>query len=666
MSRIVTQIVLTSCPQCGQEAVKVTRRLHHGDPATLTKRVQEPCMACLLQPETPAAKLFLIRQWRLLWHSAGGKLEDIPDAIRYKDDPPRPVKAPLALPALTINKAHAQIPRGANTPNWKNETKLLEGPSKPAARPRVLFVSHDLEPAGAERILLNLLPQLRGMDIALYSYADGPLASLFRDRGIPVTLKWKPERYDLVAVNTLASFSAVEMANKAGVPVVWFNHEWSTDPFLSPEHYGELASCVRRNIFAHAAQRSQYPQIPDTRTEILPTVIPPAILPTRADSRRKLSIATDSFVVISFGRDESRKGQPDLRQASEGTDLEVRFVAGEIDTRAYLAAADCYVSTSRAECYPLSIQEAKAARLPVIATDLPVHQDMIRPGINGYLYTPGDTEMLRELLLRLHLDGHLRRQLGDAPIFAPRWDDYLGRCERLLLAEAGGGVSSQEEIRVVYHICGMGDFWREVVVEQLGQLKRHGLGRIHVTHCGEGLAWCYQQARDLGMDMVVCSHDDALTVYERPAIQLIERMAAASDVPILYLHSKGVSHTLSEGWYAEWRRLMMDELVPHWRSHVLALDTYDALGVNWWTAHNKWHFSGNFWMAHPRWLRKLPSIDKYWIDRYSPERWIGAIPGCNAKSLLCQDAAFWDKDRQLLAELRNAQQERRLSAFLPR
>lgn len=656
MSPFLTELRLTSCPKCGQEVLKIVRRLRAPSSADAKQAMKEPCHECLLAAARPFERSYLLRAWRQQWQRAGGKMADLPACLRLPED--TPASSPTALPRLT--PVAALSPRGgSDTPVWKPPTRVLcAEPSPRTRRPNVLFVTHDLQPQGAQRILLGLLPHLRGMNIQLFAIAGGSLAPSFEQAGIPVLRGAWPHSLDLVVVNTLAAHPAVSKAKELGIPCLWFCHEWATQPWLDPQMYADLAASVRLNVFVHAAQRQQFPQVKDGQARIIPSVIQPMLRGDRIQSRASLTIADDAFHVVTFGMDETRKGQQDLRQASSDLPMRVDYVYGQVDTSAWLSSADVYVSTSRAECYPLSTQEAKACRLPVIATNLPVHRDMIESGVNGYLYEPGDVEALRDLLVRLQTHPELRRELGDRAINGMTWEHSLLARENVILLAAGGASVSQDLLHVVYHVCGMGEFWRDVVREQLSSLKAAGLARLYISHCGEGLAWLQEQGLRLGMELIVCCHDDSVLVYERPAIQLTQWLAHSSDKPILYLHTKGVSYREPNPVMEEWRRLMMDELVPAWRRHVAKLEEYDAVGVNWWERHNKWHFSGNFWFAHPRWLRQLPPIASYWRDRFSAERWVGAIPGCKPKSLLCENAAFWGKDRQLLAELRNVQRAR--------
>jgi len=78
----------------------------------------------------------------------------------------------------------------------------------------------------------------------------------------------------------------------------------------------------------------------------------------------------------------------------------------------FLARADVYVSTSNNEGLPLSMLEAEAAGLPVIATKVGGVGDIVRD--NGALIAPEDQAALEREMLRFARDGQLRKRCGEA------------------------------------------------------------------------------------------------------------------------------------------------------------------------------------------------------------------------------------------------------------
>ena len=67
----------------------------------------------------------------------------------------------------------------------------------------------------------------------------------------------------------------------------------------------------------------------------------------------------------------------------------------------YFAASDIYVSTSLSDTISVSLLEAMACKLPVVVTDLEGNKEMVKNGINGFLFPKKDYTMLGEKLVYL-------------------------------------------------------------------------------------------------------------------------------------------------------------------------------------------------------------------------------------------------------------------------
>lgn len=82
------------------------------------------------------------------------------------------------------------------------------------------------------------------------------------------------------------------------------------------------------------------------------------------------------------------------------------------DMAPWYAAADGAVTTSRSEGLPFNVMEAMAAGLPVAASAVKGHVDLIRDGETGLLFPYGDPTACAARLLRLAQDPDLAHRLG--------------------------------------------------------------------------------------------------------------------------------------------------------------------------------------------------------------------------------------------------------------
>lgn len=86
---------------------------------------------------------------------------------------------------------------------------------------------------------------------------------------------------------------------------------------------------------------------------------------------------------------------------------------GEIDNvTPYLYRADLLVLPSRAEGLSNTLLEAMSTGLPVVASNIAANRELIEHGVNGLLYSVGDTDALQEALAALLGGPSLRKRLG--------------------------------------------------------------------------------------------------------------------------------------------------------------------------------------------------------------------------------------------------------------
>ena len=169
-----------------------------------------------------------------------------------------------------------------------------------------------------------------------------------------------------------------------------------------------------------------------------------ADLDGRAETRRLLGIADDSFTVGWVGRMTGVKRTSDVllafkRLRERGVDAVLCMIGdgperGQLERRAhelgimkrtlflgyqehvapYYAALDAMILPSGNEGTPVSAIEALAAGRPVVATRVGGLPDVVREGEDGFLVTPGAVDELADRLERLAADEELRRRMGEA------------------------------------------------------------------------------------------------------------------------------------------------------------------------------------------------------------------------------------------------------------
>lgn len=92
----------------------------------------------------------------------------------------------------------------------------------------------------------------------------------------------------------------------------------------------------------------------------------------------------------------------------------VRFPGYVGDMAPYYAAAHCAVSASRSEGLPFNVMEAMYNALPVCASAVKGHVDLLREGENGLLFPYGDAGACAGQIERVLWDRDLGRRLGSA------------------------------------------------------------------------------------------------------------------------------------------------------------------------------------------------------------------------------------------------------------
>ena len=129
-------------------------------------------------------------------------------------------------------------------------------------------------------------------------------------------------------------------------------------------------------------------------------------------SARLLERHPDLRAVLIGGGPEERRLRD--RVARAGAERAMVFAGEMPDAARVFAIADVYVSTSRGEGLPLSLLEAMACGVPVVASRIAAHEELITDGRTGLLARLDDPGDVAKKIDRVLGDQDLGRRLGAA------------------------------------------------------------------------------------------------------------------------------------------------------------------------------------------------------------------------------------------------------------
>ena len=159
----------------------------------------------------------------------------------------------------------------------------------------------------------------------------------------------------------------------------------------------------------------------------------------RWELRSQLGISEDAFVLLYAAEFSNRKSQSDLIRAMNALpEQTVLILAGDgmlrehcmeeakalnvaqrvifpgyiKDLPRWYAMADVAVSSSRSEGLPFNVMEAMYSCLPVVASAVKGHEDLIEHGETGMLYPYGDSAACAEQIAALIRDPDFCKALG--------------------------------------------------------------------------------------------------------------------------------------------------------------------------------------------------------------------------------------------------------------
>jgi glycosyltransferase involved in cell wall biosynthesis len=119
------------------------------------------------------------------------------------------------------------------------------------------------------------------------------------------------------------------------------------------------------------------------------------------------------FVLHVYGDGQDRAALEQLAREL-GLAAHVIFHGMTADSRTALAQGDVYLSSSTSEGISLTILEAMASGLPVVATAVGGSPELVHEGVNGYLVPPSDPARFAAAIIAALSDPVRRRAMGDA------------------------------------------------------------------------------------------------------------------------------------------------------------------------------------------------------------------------------------------------------------
>lgn len=157
---------------------------------------------------------------------------------------------------------------------------------------------------------------------------------------------------------------------------------------------------------------------------------------------------------------------------------------------------------------------------------------------------------------------------------------------------------------IYIHVCCIND-WKDVFNYLLFKIKDSGLYDVtkEIRCCVLGE---YEPSVFNDPKIHIVKSSPHLNLYEKFTLDQLHDDAQTEDFNLLYLHTKGVSHT--EPGYRknikDWVNYMCFFNIYQHKRCINLLKNVDCVGV---TLHDlpKLHFSGNFWWSKSQYIRKL-------------------------------------------------------------
>jgi len=352
---------------------------------------------------------------------------------------------------------------------WTSVVERREAPTAAASsKPRVLMLVTLAEVGGAQMSVSHLLPALRrDFDVTVAAHGSGLLRETAQEAGIPFVPLDHLRReihpwHDLLALVELVRLcrrvrpdvvhvhsSKVGILGRIAAVLarvrirLYTVHGWSFAAYrgsarhlflraerlvrpittavicvshASREQGIEARACdAERTVVIHNAVDTT-PFLATTRTEGPPRIISVARFAFPKDFAalvRALAMISADYRATFVGDGPALSDIATVVEM-QGLEAKVSLLGARDDVQELLASSDIFALSSRSEGHPVSLLEAMAAGLPVVATDVGGVGESVVDGETGLLVPAGNVTALAAALELLVEDAWLRRRLGTA------------------------------------------------------------------------------------------------------------------------------------------------------------------------------------------------------------------------------------------------------------
>lgn len=94
----------------------------------------------------------------------------------------------------------------------------------------------------------------------------------------------------------------------------------------------------------------------------------------------------------------------------------IKFMGFRTDVNKFISISDVGISASFQEGLPINILEEMISGLPIVASNIRGHEDLVEHGRNGFLFEINDKESFMHYIVRLYKNEDLREEMGQYSI----------------------------------------------------------------------------------------------------------------------------------------------------------------------------------------------------------------------------------------------------------